>query len=238
MGSIKSYQEQVVALAQELTRKGFLSGTGGNVSVRVVSGRSRAEPGISESSNAMVITPSNFDYLKMATEDVCVLDWALQPLAGQRKPSIESGMHAAIYQARPDVNAIIHTHQVTASAVALMGRPIPSLFDEQVRYLGRSVEIVPYGASGTGWLKSNLVRKLKNHCNAYILQNHGALALGPNPERAMFNVELLEKCAGAFLLAYYSGERLTHIPLPVREVIFAKLRIDQRSGEKATERGE
>jgi ribulose-5-phosphate 4-epimerase/fuculose-1-phosphate aldolase len=123
---------------------------------------------------------------------------------------------------------IIHTHQATASAVALMGKSIPGLFDEQARFLGRSVEIVPYGPSGTGWLKSNIVRKLKNQCNAFILQNHGALVLGPDPERAMFNVELLEKCAQAFLLAYYTGERVTRIPLPIREVIFAKLRKEQK----------
>ena len=211
----EDYQEQVVAISQEMTRKGFLMGTGGNVSVRI------------GGQGAMAITPSNFDYLQMTCEDVCVLDWELNPLTGTRQPSIESGMHAAIYQARLDVNVIIHTHQVIASAVAIMGRPIPALFDEQVRYLGRSVEIVPYGASGTSWLKSNIVRKLKNHANAYILKNHGALTLGPDPERAMFNVELLEKCTTAFLLAYYTDERVAKIPLPIREIIFSKLRKSQ-----------
>jgi ribulose-5-phosphate 4-epimerase/fuculose-1-phosphate aldolase len=210
------FQQSVVTISQEMTRQGYLMGTGGNVSVRVTG-------------NAFAITPSNFDYLQMTPADVCVLDETLAPLAGERKPSIESGMHAAIYQARPDVNVVIHTHQVTASALALLGKPIPALFDEQVRFLGRSVEIVPYGPSGTGWLKSNIVRKLKNHANAYILQNHGALTLGPNAERAMFNVELLEKCATAFLLAYYTGERLTTIPLPVREIVFAKLKKEQKN---------
>lgn len=213
------YRQQVVSISQEMTTKGFLMGTGGNVSMRIAGQK------------ALAITPSNYDYMKMLPEDVCVLDWKLAVLAGERQPSIESGMHAAIYQARPEVNVIIHTHQVTASAIALMGKPIPSLFDEQARFLGRSVEIIPYGASGTGWLKSNITRKLKNQCNAYILQNHGALTLGPNPERAMFNVELLEKCAVAFLLAYYTDERISHIPLPIREVIFSKLRKEQRGNK-------
>ena len=51
-------------------------------------------------------------------------------------------MHAAVYGRRADVSVIIHTHQPYASALALMERPIPALFDEQVRYLGRSVELV------------------------------------------------------------------------------------------------
>jgi len=216
MNKTTSFQHTVVTISQALTRQGFLMGTGGNVSVRA--------PGQA----ALAITPSNFDYLQMTAEDVCVLDGECRLLAGERKPSIESGMHAAIYQARPDVNVVIHTHQVSASAIALLGKPIPALFDEQVRFLGRSVEIVPYAPSGTGWLKSQIVRKLRNRANAYILQNHGALILGPDPERAMFNVELLEKCAAAFLMAYYTGERLTRIPLPVRELIFAKLAREQQ----------
>ena len=80
------------------------------------------------------------------------------------------------------MRAIVHTHQVYASALAIMNAPIPALFDEQVRFLGRSVEIVNYAPSGTGFLKKQIVSKLGNHCNAYILQNHGALCLGITAE--------------------------------------------------------
>ena len=55
-------------------------------------------------------------------------------------------MHAAIYQARGDVNAIVHTHQVYASALTLINKPIPALFDEQSRFLVeplRSSRMVP-----------------------------------------------------------------------------------------------
>jgi len=219
MNSVDPYlssRQLIVEVCQSLIQKGFLMGTGGNISVRVAG------------QEAMAITPSNYDYAQMTHEDVCILDLQASQIEGERKPSIESGMHAAIYKARSDVHVIIHTHQVIASAIALMGQAIPALFDEQVRFLGRSVEIVPYGASGTGWLKSNIVGKLKSSANAYILQNHGALTLGPNAERAIFNVELLEKCAVAYLLAYYTDERITRIPAPIREIIFAKLKKEQK----------
>ena len=74
--------------------------------------------------------------MKMTLEDVCIVDWEMAQLEGKMRPSIESGMHAAVYENRPDVNVVIHTHQVSASAVALTNRSIPALFDEQVRYLG------------------------------------------------------------------------------------------------------
>jgi len=180
-----------------------------------------------EGQPAFAITPSNYDYLKMLPEDVCVLDWQTNVLEGTRKPSIESGLHAAVYQVRADVNVIIHSHQLYASTLALIDAPIPALFDEQVRYLGRSVEIVPYAPSGTGALMKNVQAKVRNGHNAYILKNHGAVVLGTDAERAIQNLELLEKCALAYLLALCTERRVTRIPLAIREIVFAKLRKDE-----------
>ncbi len=210
---------QVVNAAQLLTRKGFLSATGGNLSVRIAGQK------------AFAITPSNYDYMKMVPEDICVLDFDLHPLAGERKPSVESGMHGAIYQARGDVNAIIHTHQVYPRTLAILNLPIPALFDEQVRFLGRSVDVIPYAPSGTGMLKNTVARHVSNHNNAYIMANHGALLFGHDLERAMHNVEVLEKCALAYLLAVLSEKKVSKIPLPIRELAFAKLRKDQKRVE-------
>ena len=141
-------------------------------------------------------------------------------------------MHAAIYKVRPDVNAIIHTHQVYPSTLALIGKPIPALFDEQVRFLGRSVEIIPYAPSGTGMLMNTVAKHVKNHNNAYIMANHGALLFGGDMERAVHNVSVLEKCALAYLLTLCTEHKASRIPLVVREVAFAKLRKDQKKYEK------
>ena len=63
----------------------------------------------------------------MVPDDICILDLWLKPLEGKRKPSVESGLHAAIYRMRPDVNAVIHTHQVYPSTLAIINKPIPAL---------------------------------------------------------------------------------------------------------------
>lgn len=221
MDAFESYQHLVVETAQDLTRKGYLMATGGNLSVRIA-GR-----------DAFAVTPSNFDYLKMTASDICVLDFDLAVIEGQLRPSVEAGMHAAVYQARPDVNAIIHTHQVYASALTLIKAPIPALFDEQVRFLGRSVEIIPYAPSGTGMLKTTVAKHVRNHNNAYMMQNHGALVFGHDMERAVHNVEILEKCALAYLLALCSERKVSKIPLAVREIAFARLRKDQAKVARA-----
>ena len=193
--------------------------TGGNLSVRIAG------------QQVFAITPSNYDYLKMLPDDICVLDFKLNSLEGTRKPSVESGMHAAIYKARPDVNAVIHTHQVYASALTLIRTPIPALFDEQTRFLGRSVKIIPYAPSGTGMLANTIARHVGDHNNAYMMQNHGALVFGNDMERAVHNVEILEKCSLAYLLALCTERKVSGIPLIVRELAFASLRKDQKKAE-------
>ena len=139
----------------------------------------------------------------MQADDICVLDYDLHRLSGTRKASIEAGMHAAVYQERPDVNVIIHTHQPYASALALSRKPIPALFDEQVMFLGRGVVIVPYGPSGTTFLKRRVKSKLSSGDNAYILANHGVLVLGGDVGRAVHNMALLEKVALDYLLTLH-----------------------------------
>ncbi|MBN8581870.1 MAG: class II aldolase/adducin family protein [Anaerolineae bacterium] len=220
MGCFDSEKKLIVETAHELVRKGFLMATGGNLSVRV------------KGQSAFAITPSNYDYMKMTSDDVCILDFDLNMLEGHLKPSVESAMHGAVYQARADVNAIVHTHQVYTSALTLIKCPIPALFDEQARFLGRSVEIIPYAPSGTGMLKNTVAKHVKNHNNAFMMQNHGALVFGHDMERAVHNVEILEKCAMAYLLAICTEKKISKIPLAVREIAFAKLRNDQKKTEK------
>jgi len=219
MSQYQTVKKQIVQTAQDLVRKGYLMATGGNISMRVLG------------QDSFAITPSNYDYMKMSAEDVCILNFELEILEGELKPSVEAAMHGAIYQVRGDVNAIVHTHQVYASALTLIQAPIPSLFDEQARFLGRSVDIIPYAPSGTGMLKNTIAKHVKNHNNAFMMQNHGALIFGHDMERAVHNVEILEKCALAYLLALVSERKVSKIPLAVREIAFSKLRKDQKKVE-------
>jgi ribulose-5-phosphate 4-epimerase/fuculose-1-phosphate aldolase len=217
MANFGPSKQEIVAAAQRLSARGHLVATGGNLSVRI--------PGAA----AFAVTPSDLDYAAMTPDDVVVLDLDLAVLEGTRKPSIESSLHAAVYRARPDVHAVVHTHQPYASALALVDAPIPALFDEQVRFLGRSVEIVRYGPSGTALLRHQLARRLGSRANAYILRNHGAVCLGADLVRAENNVELLEKCALTYLIALCTERKVSRIPLVVREVAFHKLKKDQEA---------
>jgi len=216
MNNYDAIRQQVLDYSCKLAEHGYLKGTGGNVSIRV--------PG----ANILAITPSNLDYFSLSPKDICVYNFDKEPIDGELKPSIEMGFHIAVYQARADVGCVMHTHQDFASAVSIINKPIPALFDEQVRFLGRSVDIIPYAPSGTGMLAGQVRKTVKSNNNAYILKNHGALCLGPTPERAFHNVMLLEKAAISFILAFYTDEKINKIPLVIREIAFAKLRSEQK----------
>jgi ribulose-5-phosphate 4-epimerase/fuculose-1-phosphate aldolase len=219
MNEIQKAKETVVEICQKLIQKGILMGTGGNISMRVMG------------QEAFAITPSNYDYAIMKPEDICILGWDMSKIEVPRKPSVESSMHAAIYEKRLDTNCVIHTHQVYASTLALTHTPIPALYDEQVKFLGKSVDIVDYAPSGTPFLKNGVAKALRNHANAYILQNHGALLLGPDPDRTIFNVQLLEKCAITYILALCTEKKVSKVPAAFREIAFAMLRKDEKKTE-------
>ena len=216
MSHYARYKQQVLEICQDLTRKGYLVGTGGNVSVRI------------EGEEALAITPSNMDYLALSEDDICIYSFDKERLEAVHVPSVEMAMHIAVYQNRPDVNAVVHTHQPYASTFTLINEPIPALFDEQVANLGNRVSVVPYGMSGTAELLQNIAANLDNQCNAYLLQNHGALCLGITLEKAALNVLLLEKAARVYYYALTSGKPLTRLRPESEETIFAMLKSEQR----------
>jgi len=192
----------VLEAAHWLAEQGYLGkkSSGGNISLKAAN------------QDAIAITPSGRAYLKMAAEDVCVVDLDGNLLEGNLQPSIEVGMHLGVYQHRPDVKAVIHTHQTYASVLSILNRPIPPLFDEIIVEIGPVVEIIPYAFSGSAELVQNVVVKLDNRCHCYLIQNHGALSLGTDMERALKNAELLENVARIYYHALATGLDISELP--------------------------
>ena len=208
MGRYDEHKKKVLDCIMDLVRRGYVEGTGGNVSLLV------------EGEEAVVVTPSQREYTTMAVDDICVVDFDLKPVEENGlKPSIETGMHVAVYKNRKDVGAVVHTHQVFASVFSILNEPIPALFDEVASSIGPLVEVVPYALSGSPGLIENVTGKLGNRGNCYIIQNHGALALGSDIDRAKRNAELLEKCARVYYYALSTGREVTLMPENMRELM-------------------
>jgi L-fuculose-phosphate aldolase len=198
---------EVLGIARQMNEKGLVVGTSGNVSQRF------REP---DGRELVAITPSGRHYDTMKAEDIVLVDMEGQRVEGELTPSIETIMHVGIYKARKKVCAIVHTHAVFGSTIAVTGREIPSLLDDQVTFLGGEIKVAAYALPGSPELAKNAVAALGSR-NAVVLANHGTLTVGRNLREALSNCELLEKTARVYVLAMGLGA-LTPMPADMAEV--------------------
>lgn len=224
MSQYKNDKENVLAASLWLSEQGYFGshrGSGGNVSVRL-------------GDNAMAITPSSVKYQELSTDDICVvgLDNSAIDVKSGLIPSIESGLHSVIYRNRPDVNAVVHTHQIYGSVFAVINTAIPALFDEVSFALGHTIEVIPYALSGSPELAANVGAKLSNNANAYMIQNHGILALGKTLDKAILHAELLEKVAHIYCLALSTGKPVGTLPASIADFAAALRNSDVQEAVK------
>jgi L-fuculose-phosphate aldolase len=184
--------KEVLKTGQELVRRGLVAGTSGNCSARV--------PG----SDFIVITPSSMEYELLLAEDMCVVNMDREKVEGRYDPSVEVIMHLAIYKAREDVGGIVHTHQKMASAVAVAGKSIPPILEEEVFALGGGIELAKYALPGTEDLARNAVEALGSR-NACLLPHHGVVAVGPRIQDALLKAEIVERAAEIYIMASMIG---------------------------------
>ncbi len=207
----ESERKQIVEAFRFLEERDLNYGYSGNISMRV------------DKRGVFLISPSGAKKSKMRPEDVLVVDWNLNVLDGQGRPSVEAVTHLAVYKARPDVNAVVHAHSPYASILAVLRRNLPPILEETVIYLGGEILVARYAVTGTDELARNVVEALGER-NAVILSNHGALAVGKNLEEAIDSLVYLERAARTYILASLLGEPT---PLP-REAYEIELEIFKR----------
>ena len=125
-------KRDVAATAREMAVLGLVTGSSGNVSLRLEAHDSR---------ELIAITPSGKPYPTLEDEDIVIVDHEVEPVDGELVPSSETLLHVAIYEARPDVQAIIHTHSVYSSVAAVAGMDIPPIIDEMMITIGGPIKV-------------------------------------------------------------------------------------------------
>ncbi|HUI69628.1 MAG TPA: class II aldolase/adducin family protein [Spirochaetia bacterium] len=183
-------REAVRAAGVKLVEEGLVAGTWGNVSVRF-------------SDTEMAITPSGFDYLSMRAEDVVIVSFVTGEALGG-KPSTEKKLHMEIYRTRREVNAVVHTHSMSASTVAAARREVPPILDDLAQIVGPTLRVADYAIPGTGRMGRAVLRALRGRMAA-LMANHGAVALGRTIEEALLCARIVEKGCRAFIEAEFLG---------------------------------
>ena len=183
---------EIVSYGKKMVKLGLVFGSEGNISVRLPS-------------KGYLITPSMVDYEEMRKEDIVLVDGEGSVLSGDKKPSIETPIHLAVYKARKDVNAVIHSHPTFSTVVAILGLKIPPIVEEMIPFLGGELVTSEYGIPGSEELANNVVKALGNK-NAVFIANHGLLACGSSLKDALRNTMLAERIARVFVLSSLLGK--------------------------------
>jgi ribulose-5-phosphate 4-epimerase/fuculose-1-phosphate aldolase len=134
-----------------------------------------------------------------------------------------AGLHATIYQQRGDTGAIAIASPKAVRMLSQMGGQMPVIFDEQARHIGRTAGPLPGNVAAAIKVIGDSLRRGSNAT----LLGEQLLCLGMTCERVVFNSELYEKCAEAYVLAKASGFRICYIPLWVRLIANGRLLKDE-----------
>jgi len=166
----KQLREQAAAAVQRLDALGLNRGSTGNLSVRWRDG--------------CLITPSGMEASELRAEDFVWLGEDGTAIDGDWQPSSEWHIHCAIYAARDDVQAVVHTHSVHATALACLERELPPFHYMVAVAGGDNVPCAPYHLFGTQELSSAVTARLRER-NACLLAHHGLVTVGASLSQAL-----------------------------------------------------
>lgn len=176
---LEEVRAAVATAALRLLETGLVRGTAGNVSAR--------------DGDLVAVTPTGVDYRRLDQGSIPLVDLDGRVVDGGLTPSSELPLHLAVYRARPDVGAVVHTHSTFATTFAVLGEELPA-----VHYLlaraGRRVRVAPYATYGSGELAGACVAALAGG-GAVLLANHGVVAVGPGLDRALLVADAVEHVA-------------------------------------------
>ncbi|MCB1996927.1 MAG: class II aldolase/adducin family protein [Rhodoferax sp.] len=186
-------RDAVVAAIRRLDALGLNRGSTGNASHRWrLDGR-----------EGMWITPTGMGAELTSDDLVHVADDG--KVSGRWQPSSEWQFHQAAYRARPEVQAVLHTHAVHATALACLERPLPPFHYMVAVAGGDDVPLVPYSTFGTEALSHGVAQALAQR-NACLLAHHGLVSCGSTMAQALKVMVEVESLCQTYLLALPAGE--------------------------------
>lgn len=165
-----------------------------------------------------VLLPGSGRMLARARGDVREREWVMNEASGGLE------LHARVYRLRPDAGAVALLSTKSSAALAVTGSHVPIVFDEQARHIGDAWPSVS---------TAQLERALAGGSNAGCVDGR-LLIIGVTPSRMVFNAELFEKSAHAYLLARGegAGRKIHRVPWWVCLIAGRRLRRDQANAAR------
>ncbi|UYP46900.1 L-fuculose phosphate aldolase [Candidatus Lokiarchaeum ossiferum] len=165
----------------------------GNVSLRV------------KDTNELIITPTGNNYSKPEPENMVHMKFDGEKIDVGLKPSSEFLMHSIIYQNRPKVKCILHTHSPFAASLAVSHKDLPVIIEEMALFLGGGVPCTEFASAGTDKVPIESLNAMKDQ-NAVLISNHGVLVVGSTSDYCIKTAVIIEKMAKIYINACLIGE--------------------------------
>lgn len=171
-------REEIIAAALYMQRSGMIQGTSGNVSVRVDEG--------------ILVTPSSVPYEQLKVEDICLVGLDGSHMDCPRRPSSETPLHLAVYNARPDVGAVVHAHSEYSTVMASLCGILPAVTVPGTEFY--PVKSIPFILPGSETL-ANAVAEALGDGTAVIMAHHGLVCASADLSKAMTAAGYVEENA-------------------------------------------
>lgn len=181
-------REEICRLGESLFARGLTFGSAGNISVRLDDG--------------WLMTPTNVSLGRLDPARLSKLDPAGKLVSGDA-PTKETFLHRAMYEERPQSEAVVHLHSTYSVAVSTLAEidpanVLPPITAYYVMRVG-SLPLVPYHPPGDLGL-AEAVRRLAGKHHSVLLANHGPVVAGTSLDAAANAIEELEETAKLFLI--------------------------------------
>lgn len=169
-----------------LLKKNLVQGTWGNTAVRL-------------DDDHMLVTPTGLDYIALTPEDMPVVQISDPSVwSNGKKPTSERKIHACVMQARPEINATIHSHPVYCTILASARVELPVMSKEMEELVGGSAKVGKYGLPGTKTLRLGTLAAMEGR-NACFMANHGVFCAGKDMDEAFKIIEVMERSSYEYI---------------------------------------
>lgn len=193
MNNFSSEQrEEMIHFAQLAAEYDLVPNTQGNISIR--------DP----KTDQILMTPHDLPYGTMTPDDLVVVTPAGEQVSGRREPSFEMPVHCAIYRARKDVCAVLHTEPVYVNILGVLGRPIEPVIANLLVYMGGSVPVMPFMVSGSDEFGQEML-KVMGDGYGVVWANHGLVTVGETMDEALRRSVVVEYAARIYHGALLHG---------------------------------
>lgn len=202
---LEKIKRDLVNLHLELPRNNLVAWTSGNISSR--------DP----ESGLVVVKPSGVLYRDLTPEMMIVVDLQGNIREGLLKPSSDTATHLYIYQFRPNVNGVVHTHSTFATAFAAVGKPIPPVLTAICDEFGGEIPVGGFAPIGDEAIGREVVKSIGTS-RAVLMKNHGVFTIGNNAQAALKSAVMVEDAARTVYYAMQLGD-----PITIPEEMIARL---------------